>query len=155
MTGVSKLTLTERVSLVSFESLPTEGREISALLAALANGGVNLDMISQSVPCAQSVSLSFTISDSDLVKTLHICRELSGTIEGLKPLVSSANCKLQLYGEQMAAMPGVAAAAIATVYALGCEIQLISTSEVDISLLISRLDADRIIGEFKNLFGCE
>ncbi|MEG1849534.1 MAG: aspartate kinase, partial [Oscillospiraceae bacterium] len=64
MNGVSKLTVTEQVSLVFFERLPADGGNMSRLLNTLAKEGVNIDMISQSAPCAHHVSLSFTIADS-------------------------------------------------------------------------------------------
>lgn len=152
MNGVSKLTVSEEVSLIFFENLPADGKSISLLLKTLAREGINIDMISQSAPYAHHVSLSFTIADQDLVKTLRICNELSRENEGLKPMVSSSNCKIQLYGEEMVDYPGVAAAAISAVYESGLEIQLITTSEIDISCLVSRIDVDGALEALKTTF---
>lgn len=152
MNGVSNLTVTEQVSLVFFESLPANGESLSLLFHALSHEGVNIDMISQSAPRAHSVSLSFTISDDDLVKTLRICNDLSRENEGLKPMVSSCNCKIQLYGAEMATTPGVAAKALSALYTSGVEVQLITTSEVDISCLLSRIDVDGALDALRLAF---
>ena len=66
MNGISKITVTDNVSLVSFEYLPADGKSVARLLSAVANGGVNVDMISQSAPCSHSVSPAFTIAGDDL-----------------------------------------------------------------------------------------
>lgn len=152
MNGISKITVTENVSLISFEHLPADGTSAARLLAAVAAGGVNVDMISQSAPFSQSVSLSFTISDGDLVRTLRICNELGSLIGGAKPMVSSSNCKIQMYGEEMVDTPGVAAKAIGAVAGSGVELQLITTSEMDISCLVPAINVDEAVESVKRTF---
>lgn len=152
MNGISQMTVTDNVSLLYFDRMAADGSTMTALLCALAEEGVNLDMISQSAPYAHNVSLAFTIPDEDLVRTLKICNDLSKQHGGLKPMVSSSNCKLQLYGEEMRETPGVAARTFEAIYASGAEIQLITTSEVDISCLVSGVDVDGAIGCLKQAF---
>ena len=148
MNPIDKLTVTENVSVFFFERLGSDGRLMSELLTKLVEEGVNIDMISQSAPHIQPyVSLSFSIDDSALVKTLRVCNPL-----GLKPMVSSSNCKLSLFGAGMVNTPGVAAQVVATIIGCGCEIQLITTSEIDISCLLPRLGADSAIEALKKTF---
>ncbi len=152
MNGISKITVTDNVSLVSFEYLPADGKSVARLLSAVANGGVNVDMISQSAPCSHSVSLSFTIADDDLIKTLRICNELGASIGGAKPMVSSSNCKIQMYGAEMAETPGVAARAIEAIAGSGAELGLITTSEVDISCLVPAINIDEAVESVERTF---
>ena len=55
----------------------------------------------------------------------------------IKPMVSSGNCKISLFGEEMREQYGVAAAAIAAVAKADTEILVITTSEIDISFLFT------------------
>lgn len=153
MNGVSKITITDNVSLVCFENMATDGRAMFKLLSELAKYEISIDMISQSAPYGNSISFGFTISDDELVSTLKICNELSKEYDGLKPMVSSSNCKIQLYGEDMPDTPGVAASAFGVIFETGAQLQLITTSEVDISCLISGVHVDETIDALKQHFG--
>lgn len=152
MNGVSQINVTDNVSLVCFEHMNTDGRAMFKLLSELAKYEINIDMISQSAPYGNKMGFGFTISDDELVSTLKICNELSKEYEGLKPMVSSSNCKIQLYGAEMPDTPGVAANVFGVIFDSGAEIQLITTSEVDISCLISGANVDATIAALKREF---
>ncbi len=137
MYGVTNLTVTENVSVLSFHRMPDDGKLICALLEKLDEASVNIDAISQTAPYSHNINLSFSISDNDLVTTLTAINEMAKKHPEIKPMVSSENCKLQLFGDDMRTMHGVASAAISAVANAGVDIQLITTSEVDISILVS------------------
>jgi aspartate kinase len=152
MYGVSKLTVTENVSILSFYKMPDDGKLICLLLERLDKAGINIDGISQTAPHSHHVNLSFTVQDKDLVPTLTAANELSREYPDLKPMVSSENCKLQLFGEEMRYMHGVASSAISAVSAAGVDIRLITTSEVDISILVSGSRMEEALNALKNRF---
>lgn len=146
MNGVSKLTLTEDVSVITFNKLSAEPSNVAKILNQFSEEGINIDMISQTV-------LSLTVFSEDLMKALSLCTQLKDSVSDLRPLVSSGNCKLQLYGEEMRSMHGVAAKAIDVIASAGEEIYLITTSEVDISVLLPRDRVHEAVSALEKAFG--
>lgn len=137
MNGVSKLSVCEDIALVTFNRIGADLKFISAVFTDFSKEGVVIDMISQSAPTGDLVNVSFTVAGADLVKVLALTNRYKAQYPNIKPLVSSGNSKLQLFGEEMREMNGVAAKAISTVAEIGASVLMITTSEVDISLLFS------------------
>ena len=157
MNGVSKLTLSEDISVITFNHLSADPTGLAKILNQFAQAQINIDMISQTARNSGTISLSLTVFAQDLLKALSLCNRLKDTVPGLRPLVSSGNCKLQLYGDEMRTMHGVAAKAIDTIASSGAEIYLITTSEVDISVLVSRDKAFEAVTALEKAFqvSCE
>lgn len=137
MNGVSKLSVCEDIALVTFNRIGADLKFISAVFTDFSKEGVVIDMISQSTPTGDLMNVSFTVAGADLVKVLALTNRYKAQYPNIKPLVSSGNSKLQLFGEEMREMSGVAAKAISTVAEMGASVLMITTSEVDISLLLS------------------
>ena len=138
MNGVSRIIVREDVTLVTFPRLPADALQIAAILADFASAQINIDMISHTVSSGGKVDLSFTLPDENLAQALEQVGNLRKRHVALKPMVSSTNAKIQLYGEEMRSLYGVASAALATIAQSGSELLLVTTSEVDISLLLPR-----------------
>ena len=132
MNGVTQISVTEDVSLITFIKVPNDLKIISGIFDAVSEAGINIDMVSQTAPQGQHVNFSFTVGNDDTIKVLSLANSLK-----IKPMVSTGNCKVQLYGEEMPQMHGVFAKVISSVSTTDAELLLITTSEVDISLLVS------------------
>lgn len=145
MYGVTCIETFEEVALISYKKIPSDPALLADIFGCFGREGINLDMISQTSPISDRVSVSFTCFDRDMVKVLAISKALSGKYPGLQPLVASGNCKIYLYGEEMRRTPGVFARAMECLGKAGVEPQLVTTSEVDISLLVTaaRLEETR------------
>jgi aspartokinase len=102
-------------------------------------------MISQVPPFRGSVSLSFSLPADDLVKALSALNKFKKTVKDLQVEIDADNTKLQVYGEGMRNVPGVAARLFTLLANEGVEIKLVTTSEVDISYLIYEKDVDKAI----------
>ena len=152
MNGVSKLTLSEDISLITFNRLPADAAGAARILNQFSEAGINIDMISQTAPNSGFISFSFTVFAEDLLNALALCNRLKDTMPDLRPMVSSGNCKIQLYGDEMRTMHGVAARAIDAIAQSGSEIYLITTSEVDISVLVPRDKFYEAVGELEKAF---
>ena len=137
MNGVTQITVTEDVSLITFYKVPNDLKTISRIFAAVADAGVNIDMISQTTPQSGFVSFSFTVYSGDAVKVIALANSMKSHADGIKPMVSTGNCKIQLYGEEMPQMTGVYAQVLGALSKSGADVGLITTSEVDISLLVT------------------
>lgn len=145
MYGVTRLTVCERISVVTFHKIPLATGLTADIFQRLADQDINIDMVSQTAPVGDSVSVSFTCADEDLRRVLDVSRTLRERHPQIKALVSSGNCKLQLFGEEMRAAPGVFARALAALAQSKVELLLITTSEIDISLLIAAADLDHSV----------
>lgn len=137
MYGVSKLTVTDDVALITINRSPASVKLLSQILTRFSDEKINIDMISHAAPQGEYTSLSFSILGVDLVKALALTARISESMPTVKPLVSSGNCQIQLFGEEMATTPGVAARAMRALAGANVDITIITTSAVDISILVS------------------
>ncbi len=152
---VSNINVTYNVALVTIDKLPNDTRLISDIFNAIAERNINIDMISQAPPFRGSVNISFSIPSSDLVNALSALNEFKKTAKDLRVEVDADNTKLQVYGEGMRNLPGVAARLFTVLAGEGIEIKLVTTSEVDISYLIYEKDVDKAISAIKNEYGLD
>ena len=152
MFGVARIKTCEEVALITFSKIPLNLDLLSSIFGEFAKQNIVLDMISQTSPVGGHVSLSFTCSDSELVKVLGISKTLGGKYPQLKPLVSSGNCKILLYGEEMVKTPGVYAKAIAALAGTQVELEQVTTSDYDISLLVTNADLEEAVSALKTAF---
>ncbi len=152
MNGVSRIIVTEDVALLTFHKIPNNWKILSQIFTGLANAQVNLDMISQTAPQGHQIDISFTLRADQLVEVLGLINQFKELHADLFPMVSSGNCKIQLYGEEMREMYGVASRAISAVADVDAELTLISTGEVEISLLVPQSDCNKAVHALEEAF---
>ena len=137
MNGVSQLNHTEGVTLITFGRIPSDTHFVSDILTMVSDVSINIDMISLTDTQSGYNSLSFTVEDEVFGDILQIAAQIKARYPSVRPLVSSGNSKISLFGEEMRTTPGVAAKAISAVVSVGADVRLITTSEVDISMLVA------------------
>ena len=153
MSASTVISTVDNITLVTLQDFPANVASISKVFEAISQCGINIDMISQSAPIGESANVSFTVQSEDLVRALAIIQRFREQHPSVRPIVSSGNCKVQLYGEEMRSMPGVAARAFSVVSSITNEIMLISTSEVDISILIAQHELSSVLEALKQHYG--
>ncbi len=146
-----KISVTDDVTLISLNDSPANIDIISTVFSKIAAAGIDVDMISQTPPNGSHSSLSFTVSGDDFGGILEIAADLRKVNPDLKISVSSGNCKVSVYSDSMAGTPGVAAKVFAAAASVNADIRMITTSEVDISMLIVKADLDNTIAAIKEL----
>ena len=137
--SIPKITTTTDITLVTLQGCPTELTFVSKVFSSIADLGVNVDMISLAPPQGAFTAISFTIDDNDLGKILSFTSELREK-SNIKTIVSSGNCKISIYDAEMKNTPGVASAFFAAAATANADIRIITTSEVDISFLVTAAD---------------
>ncbi|MCY1713243.1 ACT domain-containing protein [Caproiciproducens galactitolivorans] len=142
------ITTVNDITLITLQNCPSELSFISNLFQKIADFDVNVDMISLAPTQGAFTSVSFTISDNDLDKILAFTSNLRDT-SNIKTIVSSGNCKISVYDQNMKNTPGVAAKVFAAAANIETDIRIITTSEVDISLLITAADFDQTLHEIE------
>lgn len=143
--GMTKISYCEQVSLVTLSSLPCDSQAVAQVLTAFADAGINVDMISQTAPQGGFLRLSFTVSDQSLAAALTLLGQLRGQRSELMPEVLPGNAKLSFYDADMVHTPGVAAQVFTLLSMAGIQVMLITTSDVDISILINQHDLSEAI----------
>ncbi len=125
----SKVTLTEIADRPGLAAM---------VFGPLAGAGVNVDMIVQSASHdGESADITFTVGAADLERALAILGEERGTL-GFNELLSDSDVvKVSVIGVGMRTHAGVARTMFETLSEKGINIQVISTSEIKISVLIA------------------
>ena len=95
---------------------------------------------------------SFTVSDDDFISVLSIASELRSRNPKTKISVSSGNCKLTVSGEAMRGTPGVSARVFKAAASVGADVRMITTSEIEIALLVVKSDVDTVIDAINKEF---
>ena len=148
MNGVTRISSEQDVMMITF----TEADTASALadaLTAFAQKGVVVDMICQSAPA--TIDFSFTMPASYFESAMQTISEYR-TGAGSAPLISSGYSKINLFGEEMVTSCGVAALALRTLRDAGIEVVLITTSDLDISLLVRGENEDSALNVLRQAF---
>ena len=139
------------VTLITLQSSPANSDFISEVFERIAKEKINVDMISMSPTRSSLTELSFTISDDDLIKTLKFTKDLKTDL-AIKSIVSSVNHKISIYDKEMKNASGFASKVFSAIKSSDADIRLITTSEVEISLLVSEADFDKVFDNITKTF---
>ena len=140
--GVTKDTDCVRVSIIGVPNVPGIAYKIFGRLSAK---NVNVDIILQSVGRNDTKDITFTTNNGCLEQTMEALKSIE-LLEGLDIEVDNTNvAKVSVVGAGMETHPGVAAKMFEALYNADINIQMISTSEIKISVLIAKEDADRAV----------
>ena len=83
---------------------------------------------------------------------LAIASELRNRSPKTKISVSSGNCKITVSGEAMRGTPGVSAGVFKAVASVDADVRMITTSEIEIAMLVVKSDVDEVIEAIRNEF---
>lgn len=151
MYGVSKISSEQDIMLVTFPEINSNSGSAAEVLQYFADAGVVVDMISQTAPRAASVSFSFTCSNRYFSTVMKIIAAGHKNFPE-SPLISSGYTKVNLFGEEMVTSCGVCAKALSALAAHHIDVTLITTSDLDISLLLRQENEDIAVEMLKNIF---
>jgi aspartate kinase len=145
VTAVTQDRDTVRVVVVDLDDKPGIA---ARLFSALADQGVNVDMIVQTHTRGDKTDMLFTVSRPDLELTLDVVNGIKSDIGAKEVLFDESVAKVSIVGAGMVSNPGVAAKMFQALCHAGINIQAISTSEIKVSCLIDEkctLDAVQAI----------
>ena len=140
--GVARDNDVARISLVGLEDRPGVAARIFSLLAKYK---VNVDIILQSIGRDDTKDISFTVSLKTLDTCVSVLREHQGQVGFRDLVISDTVSKVSAVGAGMVNNPGVAARMFEALSDAGINIQMISTSEIKVSVLVEQSDADRAV----------
>lgn len=130
---------------ITLQGVPDRPGLAAAILSPLANAGIVIDMIVQNVSEEGHTDMTFTVAAADAEAAEGIMAELAVKV-GARGVTASANvAKVSVVGLGMRNHAGVAARAFEILAAEGVNIQMISTSEIKISLVIDNDSVERAV----------
>ncbi len=106
------------------------------ILGAVADANIEVDMIIQNVGNEGTTDFSFTVPKGDYKPTLELLNRLKDTISATEVSGDDAVCKVSIVGLGMRSHVGVASRMFRALAAESINIQMISTSEIKVSVLI-------------------
>ncbi len=123
---------------ITLHKIPDRPGVAAAIFGPLADAGVNVDMIVQNVSeDNKKTDLTFTVPRSELSKALAALEKHAGAIGYRDITYDSGVAKVSIIGIGMRTHAGVAQTMFSTLHDKGINIQVISTSEIKISVLIA------------------
>ena len=140
--GVARDNNVARISVVGIADKPGKAYKLFALLA---KGQINVDVILQSIGRENTKDISFTVPADHLDDTLKILNDNLEVLEATEIKYSDKVSKVSIVGAGMASNPGVAAKMFEALYEAQININMISTSEIKVSVLIDEENAERAV----------
>ena len=145
------ITVTENVSAVTFNNVPLYKTIMEDTLTAVAEAGINIDMISMTAPTSERFGFGFTLNDDDMPKLLTVVKALKET-HGITPMINSSNRKIVIKTDEMEAQAGFAAKVFNLLNKIDAMILLITTGVDEISVLIRESDGDAAEAGLREMF---
>ena len=142
ISGVAKDNDVARISIIGVPDKPGLAFKIFSKLAAKK---VNVDIILQSVGRDNTKDITFTVPQNMLSEAMTAVEEYAQVIGAQKVVFDENVCKVSIVGAGMETHPGVAAEMFEALFEANINIQMISTSEIKVSVLLAREDADNAV----------
>lgn len=139
ITGVAGDKNTARISVMGVDDKPGTAFRI---FNTLAKNNINVDIILQSVGRDGTKDISFTVAQDELKRALEILEEHKEPLTIREISYNEKVAKISVVGAGMMTNPGVAAKMFESLYNSRININMISTSEIRITVLIDEKDID-------------
>jgi len=124
------------VAKITIVGIPDKPGIAASLFEPLAKGGVSVDTIVQNASVKHITDMTFTLAESDLKKALEIVKPIADQL-GATSIEADPNIgKISIVGTGIQNTPGYAAKMFRALYDAGINIDLISTSEIRITVII-------------------
>jgi len=125
------------VSKVTVVGVPDHPGIAAAIFEPLARANISVDTIVQNASINNITDLTFTVTRSDLLKAMSIVEPVVKSVGGKQCVTDSTLAKVSVVGTGMQNTPGYAASMFRALHEQGINIQLITTSEIRITCIIS------------------
>ena len=147
--GVTRDNDVAKIALIELADEPGVAFKV---FSSLAKEGINVDVILQSIGRTNSKDISFTVTKGNLARALEILEENKSMLGAGKIVHNDELSKVSIVGAGMVNNAGVAATMFEALFDAGINIHMISTSEIKVSVLIDRKDAERAVVSIHDKF---
>ncbi|MBO5742758.1 MAG: aspartate kinase [Clostridia bacterium] len=147
--GVARDNDVARISICNIEDKPGMAFKVFSLLASKK---INVDIILQSIGREGKKDISFTVNEDNLEKAVEILEENKERLSFEELKTSNEVSKISIVGSGMVNNPGVACTMFEALYDANINIHMISTSEIKVSVLINKKNADKAMNVIHEKF---
>ncbi|GAA1265614.1 aspartokinase [Planotetraspora silvatica] len=139
---------------ITVVGVPDKVGEAAAIFRTLADAEINIDMIVQNVSAAATgrTDISFTLPTNDSQTALTALNKMQSRVGFEKLLYDDQIGKVSLIGAGMRSHPGVTAKFFGALADAGVNIEMISTSEIRISVVVGQNDVDAAVNAAHRAF---
>ena len=150
---ISGVALDKKAARISVMGVKDEPGIAFKLFNVLAKNNINVDIILQSIGRDNTKDISFTVDEDAADEDIELILENKNRIT-----LKSVNCKkdvakVSIVGAGMVSNPGVASKMFEALYNVGVNINMISTSEIRITVLVEEKDGEKAMNAIHDAFG--
>ncbi len=149
ITGIAK---DEKVARLSVEGLPDTPGSAFKVFSTVARVGVNVDIIIQANGRGGINDMSFTVAEADVEKAVAALESKKESLGFGQVTVDRDIAKVSVVGAGMMSNSGIAALIFEALNDEHINIQMISTSEIKISVILAQAQADRAVSAIHRKF---
>ena len=142
-------------SQITLRHIPDRTGIAAEVFEALAQAGVNIDMIVQSVATSGTADISFTIPESQSEMTLAQLEKIKPTIGFEEATLNRKVGKISLVGVGMKAHSGITAIFFKALAGANVNVMMISTSEIRLSAVVALADLDAAVRAVHSAFNLD
>ena len=142
---------------ITIVGVPDRTGVAARIFQAIADNDLNIDMIVQNVSAAATglTDISFTLPKADGAEATAVLQRIQGEVGFASLQYDDTIGKLSLIGAGMRSHPGVTATFFAAMADAGVNIEMISTSEIRISVIVRESDLERAAKAAHTAFGLD
>lgn len=144
-TAVSSVAKDKDIARIALVGVPNEVGTSFKVFSLLAQNHINVDIILQGIGHEEGKDICFTVAEGDLKKAAELLESHKAELRFARLETNADIAKVSVVGSGMINNPGVAAKLFETLYDAHININMISTSEIKISVLVDKKDADRAV----------
>ena len=150
---VRGVSLEKNQAKITIAGVPDQPGVAAKVFSALANGQVNIDMIVQNVSQEGTTDITFTLNKDDLAKAGRIMDPVVSKVGAKELRNQDGIAKLSVVGIGMRSHSGVAAKLFQALSDAGVNVQMISTSEIKISVIVDEKTGPQAVQAVHQAFG--
>lgn len=149
ISGIAKDSDVARIAVIGLSDQPGVAFRVFHLLG---KANINIDIILQSIGRDNTKDISFTVAKSDWESALAVLEEYKDSLGYDHIDVHTDVAKVSIVGAGMISTPGIASLMFEALYDAKVNINMISTSEIKVSVLVDAEDADRAVSAIHDKF---
>ena len=125
------------------------------VLGPVSDANIEVDVIVQNLSADGTTDLTFTVNRSELPKAARIAEDVATKLQAREVSTDDAICKVSLVGVGMRSHAGIASKMFAALAEVGVNIELITTSEIKISVIVEDKYMELAVRTLHEAFGLE
>lgn len=153
--AVTGVALDDKQAKVAILGVPDVPGIAAKIFLTLANRGISVDMIIQSVAQNNLNEIAFTVAKDSLRDAEAVSKEMLAELKAKEVVVDENIAKVSIVGAGMLNKPGIASTMFKALADARVNIEMISTSEIKISCMVSSTDAAKAVQAIHKAFELE